>query len=281
MIFIKPSVVNLTPFHYSYEDIVEFIATCARVCYDSKKEATSENNNKLFNQLIERKHMTPLEHGTVYLIIKTGFFGFNDHLIDFFEENEYSRVNYHKKKAYITTNMRVIIENKLLDRVKAHMVYVPSSHHDKRLTAYIITDRSVSHELVRHRQLSVCQQSQRYVKYDCMEFVIPVWSNIKPGAYCGVEDFWRNDKLSSLDKQLLTNASYAESSYRLMKDYPPQQVRKILPNMTKTILVVTGYQDYFEDVFFPQRLFGETGKPDPDMENIAYQMYESFGYDPE
>jgi Thymidylate synthase complementing protein len=115
MIFVKPNVENITPFHYDYDSVVEFIAACARVCYDSKKEPTVKNNNRLFEQLIERKHMTPLEHGTVYLTIKTGFFDRNDYLIEFFDKNEYSRVNFHKRKAYITTNMRVIIENKLLE----------------------------------------------------------------------------------------------------------------------------------------------------------------------
>jgi thymidylate synthase ThyX len=278
MIFVKPNVENIIPLRYDYDSIVEFVATCARVCYDSKKESTPKNNYRLFEQLIERKHMTPLEHGTVYLTIKTGFFGFNDHLIEFFEENEYSRVNYHKKKAYITTNIRVIVENKLLFRIKPHMVHFPSSHHIKRITAHIITDRAVSHEICRHRQFSICQQSQRYVKYDNMKFTIPVWSKIKPGAYCSVYDY---DKclhdLTELDVALLKQAYCVENAYIAIKEYPPQQARKILPNMTTTVLVVTGYQDYFEDVFFPQRLFGTTGAPDPDMKNIAQMMYDRFG----
>jgi thymidylate synthase ThyX len=111
-----------------------------------------------------------------------------------------------------------------------------------------------------------------------MKFTIPVWSKIKPGAYCSVYDFiYDQGNLTPVDQQLLQHAYYTESAYRAMKEYPPQQARKILPNMTTTVLVVTGYQDYFENVFFPQRLFGTTGAPDPDMKNIAQMMYDRFG----
>ena len=39
-----------------------------------------------------------------------------------------------------------------------------------------VTNRGVSHELVRHRHCSFAQESTRYVKYDGqMEFIKPVW----------------------------------------------------------------------------------------------------------
>jgi thymidylate synthase ThyX len=160
------------------------------------------------------------------------------------------------------------------------MVTCPSSHHTKRITAHVITDRAIANECIRHRQMSFCQQSQRYVKYDEMKFTIPVWSKIQPGCYASVYDFGKYEKdLTPLDKQLLQHAYYTENAYRAMKDYPPQQVRKLLPNMTTTVLVMTAYVDYFEDVFFPQRLFGSTGAPDPDMQYVAEMMWDRFNFD--
>ena len=51
-------------------------------------------------------------------------------------------------------------------------------------TFKIVTDRGVTHELVRHRIASYSQESTRYVKYDKIKVVIPVdfkttlWSEI-------------------------------------------------------------------------------------------------------
>ena len=44
------------------------------------------------------------------------------------------------------------------------------------ITVKFITNRGVTHELVRHRMCSFAQESTRYVKYDGdMEFIYPVW----------------------------------------------------------------------------------------------------------
>ncbi len=44
-----------------------------------------------------------------------------------------------------------------------------------------ITNRGVTHELVRHRLCSFSQESTRYVRYDGnMEFIRPVWWTDKP-----------------------------------------------------------------------------------------------------
>ena len=46
----------------------------------------------------------------------------------------------------------------------------------------IITNRGVTHELVRHRICSFAQESTRYVRYDGkMEFIRPVWLDIENG----------------------------------------------------------------------------------------------------
>ena len=43
------------------------------------------------------------------------------------------------------------------------------------VTVRFITNRGVTHELVRHRLCAFAQESTRYVQYDCPEFIIPVW----------------------------------------------------------------------------------------------------------
>lgn len=89
-----------------------------------------------------------------------------------------------------------------------------------------ITNRGITHELVRHRLCSFAQESTRYVRYDGeMEFIEPVWIGI-----------------SSYDQtQLFRNSLlYAEKVYQelLSLGWKPQQAREVLPNALKTEIVV-------------------------------------------
>ena len=96
----------------------------------------------------------------------------------------------------------------------------------KQVAIKFITNRSVTHELVRHRPISVLQESQRYVGYDgsdadrCVKFILP---NILRLTNTDVVDVL--DKIEDL---------YVE----LLKVVPAQQARLILPNMTKTEIIV-------------------------------------------
>ena len=86
-----------------------------------------------------------------------------------------------------------------------------------------ITNRGVTHELVRHRLCSFSQESTRYVKYDGdMEFIKPVWLNL-------VNSIWADSMRD------------AEQKYRglLCMGWRPEQAREVLPNSLKTEIVVT------------------------------------------
>lgn len=107
-----------------------------------------------------------------------------------------------------------------------------------------ITDRGVTHELVRHRHCSFAQESTRYVRYDKdpMEFILPTWSKINPGYYV------RGDLISCSDDSYPTkydeiwmdSCIVGEENYnRMMKEgCVAQQARQILPNSLKTEIVV-------------------------------------------
>jgi thymidylate synthase (FAD) len=91
-----------------------------------------------------------------------------------------------------------------------------------------ITNRGVTHELVRHRLCSFAQESTRYVRYDGrMEFIRPVWF----------------DDLSEFDRNIETWKSAmlsAENHYRYLLEggWRPEQAREVLPNSLKTEIVV-------------------------------------------
>ena len=92
------------------------------------------------------------------------------------------------------------------------------------ITVRFVCDRGVSHEIVRHRLASYSQESQRYVRYNGdIEFINPRMPNAK--AY----EAWK--KL----------CERAEETYKELLSYgvQPQQARSVLPNSTKTEIVMT------------------------------------------
>jgi thymidylate synthase (FAD) len=101
-----------------------------------------------------------------------------------------------------------------------------------------ITNRGVTHELVRHRLCSFSQESTRYVNYQNkpMEFIKPIW--------------W--DKWSVIEKDLwLTSMENAENSYLalLIAGSIPQQAREVLPNSLKTEIITTANLREWRHIF--------------------------------
>jgi len=95
------------------------------------------------------------------------------------------------------------------------------------ITTRFVTNRGVTHELVRHRVASFSQESTRYVRYDGnMEFIKPVW--------------W--DKWNDNEKQVFKlSCKQAESNYKnlLKSGSMPGMAREALPNSLKTEIIVT------------------------------------------
>ncbi len=97
-------------------------------------------------------------------------------------------------------------------------------------TVKFVCDRGVSHEIVRHRLASYCQESTRYCNYGKDSFGNEI-TVVKPCYYDeGVPAAW------------LSACSKAEEEYfRLLEDYghTPQEARAVLPNSLKTEVVMT------------------------------------------
>lgn len=88
-----------------------------------------------------------------------------------------------------------------------------------------ITNRGVTHELVRHRLAAYSQESTRYVNYKNkdIEFITPVW-------------------LNNENKDMFVNqCQKVEEDYNKWIDlgYRPEQAREILTNALKTEIVIT------------------------------------------
>lgn len=98
-------------------------------------------------------------------------------------------------------------------------------------TVKFICDRGVSHEIVRHRMASYCQESTRYCNYGKGKFSEEI-TVIKP---C----FWPENDLKWAAWANL--CSKAEDAYidLLRMGATPQEARSVLPNSLKTEVVMT------------------------------------------
>ncbi|MEI8054534.1 MAG: FAD-dependent thymidylate synthase [bacterium] len=102
-----------------------------------------------------------------------------------------------------------------------------------------ITNRGVTHELVRHRLASYSQESTRYVRYSGeVVFINPVW--------------WNDPSYSKAQKKnWLAAMQQAEKSYleALKLGDKPEQAREILPHALKTEIVVTANLREWRHIF--------------------------------
>jgi thymidylate synthase (FAD) len=103
----------------------------------------------------------------------------------------------------------------------------------------LITNRGVTHELVRHRLASYSQESTRYIRYSGeLEFIKPVW--------------WDDHDYSETQKQNWLQAiEQAEKFYleALKAGDKPEQAHEILPNALKTEIVVTANLREWRHIF--------------------------------
>jgi len=100
-----------------------------------------------------------------------------------------------------------------------------------------ITNRGVTHELVRHRLCSFSQESTRYVTYTGnMEFIKPVW--------------WKDATKEQKDI-FIEACNYAENYYLQLLNlgWKAQQAREVLPNALKTEIVVTANVREWRHIF--------------------------------
>jgi len=96
------------------------------------------------------------------------------------------------------------------------------------MTVQFITDRGVTHEIVRHRLFSFAQESTRYCKYEDEICVI------RPSTFSSWDQISRDDWEQT--------CLYVENCYiaMLKQGLSPQQARSVLPNSLKTSIIVHG-----------------------------------------
>lgn len=127
-----------------------------------------------------------------------------------------------------------------------------------------IVDRGVSHEIVRHRIASFAQESTRYCNYSKSGEI----SFIKPCFFTeDTPDFdnWVGFCMKSEDTYLAL----------LGAGRTPQEARDVLPTSTKTEIVMTANLREWRH-FFKLRAIGITGKPHPQMSEVAVPLLQEL-----
>lgn len=112
-----------------------------------------------------------------------------------------------------------------------------SGHHSviehQSITVRIVTNRGVTHEIVRHRLASYSQESTRYCDYggDDIIFIKPIW----------LDPMWKDEDDDNTYRKFIHALDEAEDYYKDLRQlgWSPQQAREVLPNALKTEIVMT------------------------------------------
>lgn len=255
MKLIKPSF-SILPQSDGLEGIYRQIEMAGRTCYKSEDKITETSAKEFVSRMIKSGHGAMLEHGTVYLKagyeveIFAGQEEMTNPLLNYID-NKYSKTVEYDGVLYVTTNLRVLVENCWLHNLE--YMCKPTEHHERRYTVKFICDRGVSHEFVRHRVFSFAQESTRYCNYSKdkfgneLTFIIPCWFDNNTDY---IADYMSGEgdraKLAFID-----TLHCAEHNYLglLMEGWKAQEARAILPNSLKTELVMTGFVSDWKHFF--------------------------------
>jgi len=292
--FIEPNVTLIEE-----KDPYKKIELAGRVCYKSESKITDDSAKKFVKGLIKSTHTAMLEHKVfVFEIyddsaVYTEFLR-RDNYFHVTSEIVNDKKGY-RNRVIASANVRAICQRgindpvyraiykeypdvcynvnpsalELFDYVDVRIIDVEKEYINfnvKELiehiyfTFRIITDRGVTHELVRHRPCSFAQESTRYVNYkDGISIALPSGYYAKPHY---VQEIYQDA------------FEHAEKCYRELIEEcgeSPQQARAVLPTALKTeIIITTNLKEYIH--ILNLRYKGTTGNPHPDIKVVAEKI---------
>lgn len=308
---VNPSVEMWTQEGYTLDAIWKHIARCARVCYQSVPKNNGETDygfivrtllkgidviNKPYDtEKLKTCHLSVLEHGTVHLryplYVPRASVQFEFRL----KYNKYSKFYIDEKYyAYVTTNMRVLVENGWIDELE----FIDEIHNSEynciaRYTFNFITDIGASRELNRHRVNSISEESTRYCRYNADKFgnnitvaKLPWIPDDNADGQCYKRGFFGDNEIfdneylqahycdgwTAIDWYLyglqIANLVYCKC---IELGWTAQQAREILPLNTKTQVVHTAFVDDWQH-FIDLRSNGVSGVPHPMIKELADEV---------
>ena len=275
-----------------------------RICYGSQDKMAPGTAERFCNGLMKSNHGAPLEHATVYLKAPLQYGYMNNIEIEYegcdldkYEYNKYSCCVSDGEYMYVTTNLRVLFENKWMHDLKYWCE--PTKFHEKRIQVRFTVDRFTGEEFLRHRVASFNRESTRYVLFTkekfgggSIKYIIPVWmldetirKEIEAHQDLNIIDFCQQIIDHEKGHGAMTDVfawmfalKACEWSYcKLTNDFgwKAEQARTVLPCAISSPLIKTAsITDWVH--FFNLRSIGTTGKPHPQAFELANPLMEDF-----
>lgn len=261
------SFVEVVPQEPTFEGALKAVELAARVSHLSEDKITDDSYKEFCDKLLSIGHLSPFEFGTIYLTIpsssNTVFTQF------FYRNNKFSEAVFGDDFTYVTTNLRVIYENKREKDLK--YISTPTDFHKKRINTHWVCSRTIQQELTRHRAFSFLWESTRWVGYDKSKF---------NSELVFVKPSWYLEENDSIDRKLACKRfekalQDIEDDYLFLreKDLTPQDSRHILPLALKSEGYMCGFESDWKgkNGFLEQR----TSKTaDPDIQVLANKLLE-------
>jgi len=254
----------------------------AAVCYQRPPRTTEEEAKVFCQKMIDSGHSATLEMAVVHLVVEIpGAFSKIDGKY-LMTESTHPLLGY----AVVTGSIRAFMEYDGLlsehiqsflsalcpiffklptrfDRVRfARREEIPDDH--KHVAVRFIIGRQTSHEIVRHRPCSYLQESQRFCGYNQNRFDGQV-TFIKPW-------FADNNRLYPLWEQAMLDAELKYQNL-ITRGATPQEARTVLPNSTKTEIIVYASNRQWRHIF----ALRTTKACDPSMLQVMVPLREEMG----
>ena len=286
----EPSATILEP-ELAGLSVCQRIDRLASVCYQRPPRPNEEEAEQFCRNLIERGHLPALEMAVIHLAMPWQC------VVDF-DGEKYLSVSWPNGEVdgVVSGSIRAFME---AVENEDHPVFEFLSHHfpiffrpedqeefdgtdfvsdigfatdeipwqHKHVAVRVICSRAISHQLVRHRPCSLLQESQRYCKYgDDVTFIRPEWVEIGAGGVGTWPDFDSNLWALAMNS--------AEAGYKHLLRYgkSPQQARGVLPNDTKTELILYASLPEWLHIFKMRC----AKAADPEMRKIMVPLREQF-----
>lgn len=325
---VNPSVELWRQEGYTLDAIWKHITRCTRVAYQSTPKSENEDAYSFLLRTIFRGHdffgynrinpknpseriLSPIvygsnvnltslhlsccEHATVHLKIPTFMPRAVAMWVEKYKDNKYSRSKEYDGYLYVTTNIRVIIENHAIDTLEFIDATPNCPYYVPRHTICFITDIGASRELNRHRVNSIVEESTRYCAYDKGKFgkgitvaKLPWIPEVDPNdeGHDYTEGFFNDNEIfddNTIEEQYTDSwtavdwffygLQICDLVYRKTRElgWAAQQAREILPLNTKTQVVHTAFDDDWNH-YIDLRSNGVSGTPHPMAKELANKV---------
>ena len=273
-------------------DLIQQIGSRARICYQSEPVG---DETSFVNGIIKKGHNSCLEMGVVHIAIKTKPNRDKQSLLQSkyivttevpeerllyctgsirawreFIINAFAKINdaiAYDLLTYLRNNTPAIFWNDFfnsIDREVNMKSFDPKTLNaaeyakHQHVAMKIITNRVVTHEMVRHRPVAFLQESQRYCRYgDSVIYIKPTGITEPSQEYCD----W-------VHVMVETEKTYSQ----LLKTCPPQIARNVLPNSCKTEIIVYCSLQQWEHILNMRH----SKHADPSMQEIAKPIFDWF-----